>query len=344
MSYPNAQETRRDIGRDQWGRPLIEFNGKVHGYTRTSTLAKALEDEYNLTQWKMRQTALGVAKRPDLALAVSAHALDKHKLDELCGQAMEAASSSAAATTGTAIHEITNLVDLGHEVFVPDGHRGDIEAYQAATTSFEVVCSEQFSVCDPIKVAGTPDCIVRLLAEMVTPNGVVLPAGTLLVLDKKTGKSLVFGHLTYSAQLAVYARSKRYDLSKGAVTHYKGQEIPVGERTDWVPGERVSHNWGLILHLPAGQGRAELYWVDLVIGWQLANLAVTVREWRKRKDIITGPVIPPELDFHELARSVTSLSDLAALHSRAVAAHAWSPELRDTFSMRRSELEMKEVA
>jgi hypothetical protein len=39
------------------------------------------------------------------------------------------------------------------------------------------------------------------------------------------------------------------------------------------------------MHMPVGQARCDLYWVDLEIGWEAVTLAVDVREWRKRKDI-----------------------------------------------------------
>jgi hypothetical protein len=46
-----------DIARDHYGRPLITplGGGKPVGYTRTTTYVSALEDTYNLEQWKCRQ-------------------------------------------------------------------------------------------------------------------------------------------------------------------------------------------------------------------------------------------------------------------------------------------------
>jgi hypothetical protein len=45
-----------EIPRDRWGRPLIEppDGGKPIGYTRVSTLAKALDDKTSLMDWKCR--------------------------------------------------------------------------------------------------------------------------------------------------------------------------------------------------------------------------------------------------------------------------------------------------
>jgi hypothetical protein len=45
----------------------------------------------------------------------------------------------------------------------------------------------------------------------------------------------------------------------------------------------VNQDWGIIVHLPAGTGVCKLYWVDLNIGWALANLALTIRKARSTK-------------------------------------------------------------
>src|SRR5690554_2297101 len=93
-----------EVNRDRWGRPLVvpPDGGEPVPYTRATTLAGTLDDLYGLMAWKQRQTALGLADRPDLRLAVTAHRDDKRRLDAICEEAMQAAASTAAATTGTA--------------------------------------------------------------------------------------------------------------------------------------------------------------------------------------------------------------------------------------------------
>ena len=60
-----------ELPRDRWGRPLIEppDGGKAKPYTRVSTLAKTLDDKTALSKWLCRQTAIGLAQRPDLVRA-----------------------------------------------------------------------------------------------------------------------------------------------------------------------------------------------------------------------------------------------------------------------------------
>lgn len=337
----SAQETRREIGRDQYTRPLIQTPaGKLVAYTRSSTLGKALDDETGLTKWKQRMTAIGIASRPDLVLAVNAHRMSKDKLGDLVEQGMEAAQSGAAATTGTALHDLCDQYDQGQVPYVPVEYDPDVQAYLGATACLEVVAAEEFAVCDELRVGGTPDRIYRLRAPLVDTDGqVIIEAGEYVIGDIKTGASLHFGHIGYSVQLAVYAHSLRYDISGGDVVPYGkyGQMVPIGDRHEWVPGEKVSHEWGVIIHLPAGTGEATLHPVNLTVGWELAQLAVTVREWRKRKDIIGAKATCVE-NFMATCANTQTLEELVAAYQRAVKADAWDDVTKQAFTRRKREL------
>jgi hypothetical protein len=69
-------------------------------------------------------------------------------------------------------------------------------------------------------------------------------------------------------QLAVYAHSLAYDPDTGGRTE-----------------TGVSLDRGVVIHLPAGEGRCELHEVDLAAGWEAVQIARQVRDWRKRKDL-----------------------------------------------------------
>ncbi|MGH3966406.1 MAG: hypothetical protein ACRDZO_27970, partial [Egibacteraceae bacterium] len=92
-------------------------------------------------------------------------------------------------------------------------------------------------------------------------------------------------------------------------------------------------------HLPAGGGEATLHPVDLTVGWELAHLAVDVREWRKRKNIIGARVVLAPEDFAASCAAAISVSDLRAAYGRAVAAGEWNDLLRARFTRRRLEIE-----
>jgi hypothetical protein len=243
-----------EIQRDRWGRPLIipPGGGKPKAYTRATTLAETIDDRYNLELWKCRQTALGIADRPDLLLAVTAHRDDKKKLNKLVDQAIEAAKSSAGATTGTALHQLSELVDRGQDLPVlPDTARADLECYRQTMAPFTIVAIEQFVVLDDIEVAGTADRIVEY-------------QGRRYIADLKTGSTVDFSMGAIAQQLAIYSRGHIYNPGTG-------ERHP----TD------VDQHRAIVVHLPAGQGRCQLHWVNIEHGWEAAQLSLRVRAYRK---------------------------------------------------------------
>lgn len=247
-----------DIDRDRYGRPLITppDGGKPTAYTRCTTFVDCLEDKFNLQKWQQRMVATGLANRADLLLAVSAAGDDKRKLDSICADAREAAGASGAATTGTALHALTELIDRGQPLpALPETARADLEAYAAATAHLTATHIEQFTVVDELKVGGTADRIVQV-------------DGVSYIADIKTG-SIEWGLGKIAMQLAVYAHGTGYS--------------PSGQRFDLGP---IDQNVGIIIHLPAGQARCELVPVDLAAGWEGVQLATQVRGWRSRKDFV----------------------------------------------------------
>lgn len=256
-----------EINRDRYGRPLVipPDGGNPTPYTRATTIAGTLEDAHALTKWKQRQTAIGLADRPDLLTAVTAHRSDKQRLDDLCEQAMEASQSSAKATLGSAVHSLTEQLDRGDELPQVSGDvAADLAAYQQATEPLEVVAIEQFTVLDDYQIAGTADRIVEW------PRG----PGQRFIADLKTG-SIKYGVQKIAAQLAIYARGQAYDIATGA-------RAPLPD---------VHQTAGLIIHLPAGEGQCQLHWVNLARGWHGVELALQVRAWRKEKGL-TQPFTP----------------------------------------------------
>jgi hypothetical protein len=282
-----------EVPRDRWGRPLIkpiDGQGRAKAYTRATTYVGCLEDTFNLAKWQQRMVALGLAARPDLLLAVSAHSDDKRRLDDICAEAREAAAASSAATTGTALHRLAERLDRGEDVAVPPMAAADLDAYRRATTGIDWLHIEQITVHDELKVAGTPDRIGRI-------------GGRGRIYDLKTG-SIEWGMGKIAMQLALYARSRLYDIA-------------TGQRTDLdVDLERA-----VIIHLPAGEGRCELVEVDITAGWEAVQLATQVRAWRARKDLaspvalVTGAAAPvdPAPQPDPLTVAIAEAGDVDAL-------------------------------
>ncbi|MEU7814059.1 hypothetical protein [Pseudonocardia sp. NPDC049154] len=255
--------TQGTIKRDRWDRPLIlpAGGGKEVPYTRVTTLAGAIEDGFGIGQWKMRNVAKGLAKRPDLLLSVSAHEDDTRELNKICEQAQEASGASAASTKGTAVHIFTEKLDGGEKLppAIPPEVMRKLDLYQQYTAGMSCVAIEEFLVCDELQAAGTADRIYEF-------------GGNRYIGDLKTGKGIDLGIAKIAAQLAIYSRSVEYDEETG-------ERRTIG----------VNQDWGIVVHLPAGRDGEEdrdlisLYWIDLNLGWRIAKHCYETREIRKLK-------------------------------------------------------------
>ena len=304
-----------EIPRDRWGRPMVlpARGTRRVAYRRTTTFVGCLDDMNGLMSWKARQVAYGMGQRKDLILAAAAaDPADKKKLGEIAEKATEHAMSSAGATIGTALHSLTERVDRGLELgHVPAEYAADIDAYRKATQGIEWLGIETFRVLDDWKVAGTADRIGIL-------------HGRPMIMDIKTG-SVDYPH-KMAMQLACYARSLPYDIA----TDTRG--------TDPQP---VSLNYGVI-HLPAGQGRCDLYEIDIAKGWGACLIAKQVWDWRGRKDLtrLIDPDVPPGKPptWESLIADARDLDDLRLIWSRAKELGELTVELKAAAKARSQEL------
>lgn len=250
------------IPRDRWGRPLIvpDGGGKPQPYTRVSTLAKVLDDKTALTRWKQRQTAIGLARRPDLVAKAGAVATDKRALDEVVEEAMTVAGSSVGANLGTTLHALTEHVDDGTmPEHLPPDLIPDLDAYEQATKGLKMLASEMFVVTDAIACAGSFDRLVGL------------PDGRIVVADLKTGQHEPSYPHAAATQIAVYSRGRPYTVHEG--------------RGPSLADAGVDQTVGLLIHLPVGQARCELYLLDIEAGWEAALMATWSRKWLKGKPL-----------------------------------------------------------
>lgn len=252
-----------DIPRDRWGRPLIvpADGGKPQPYTRVSTLAKTLDDKTALAKWMCRQTAIGLSERPDLVSLVASSRDNKKVVGDAAEQAMAAAKSDQAANIGTTLHSLTEQWDLGtyDPAFVAKEMHNDVVAYAVGMETIEIKAIELFVVIDELTTAGTFDRLVTL------------PDGRTMVADIKTGQHEPKYPHGATTQMAMYSRGTLYDPEKG--------------RSKPLADLGVSQDEGLLIHLPAGTEKCDLYIVDLNIGWNLARVAAQVRQMQKIKPI-----------------------------------------------------------
>ena len=271
------------VERDRWGRPLVTppGGGKKVPYRRCTTFIDVLDDRYALELWKQRQVAHGLAMRPDLVLKAASAAGDKKVLNEVVRDASEAAGSSQAATTGTALHAITEQLDRDEDPLIPPSAQADVDAYKRETEHLTMSMIEVFVVNDALKVGGTFDRVVEL------------PDGSRVVADIKTG-SIDYSASKIAMQLAIYSRSQQYNPG-------------TARRSDL----GVDLHRGLVIHLPAGAGECTLHWADLDAGWDGVNVAAQVWAWRDRRNLLEAAAPGPDLfGLIAIAGDVESLRQL----------------------------------
>lgn len=306
-----------EIPRDRWGRPMIlpPKGTRRQAYRRVTTFVGCLDDMNGLIKWKARQVAYGMGQRRDLVMAAAAaDPDDKKTLGDVAEKAAEHALSSAGATVGTAVHSLTERIDRGKPLgAVPHEAEADLKAYREATDAIEWLGIESFRVHDDWKVAGTADRIGRL-------------HGRLKIFDIKTG-SIDFPH-KMAMQLAMYARSVPYDIA----TDRRGEDP-----------EQVDLNTGIIIHLPAGQGRCDLYEIDIAKGWGACLLAHKVWDWRGTKELTrltdphTEPLAPPT--WASLIAAAVTVDDLRLIWKRMKECGDSTPELRALCTERSAQLQ-----
>lgn len=291
------------------GAPMIRTpDGKIAQYGRPSGATKDLDDQTALSRWKERMTAIGIAASEEAQACITA-ALEypegsdgqKALLDEAIELALAAAKANLASLRGTFAHslieervpgeeDVKELIAGGELLGVTlEAQRMVLEAWDGLVegVDFDVLVQEARVVNHRYRKAGTVDCYIRLRRDVRftfpgTGEIVILPAGLVLACDHKTSKlwqgknGIIRYWLGYSAQLAIYATADGfYDVENE-------ETVPFPE--EW---GGVSHEWGLISHIPVkdfienGGGVAQVFLVDLKRGIADMELVEEVKAARK---------------------------------------------------------------
>jgi len=274
--------------------------------------------------------ARGMALRPDLVAGAAAADpdVDKSDLDSIVEQAMEAAQAKAAANFGTALHSFTRRLDAGEPVAsmrIPQPLDRDIAAYATLCkrAGLRVVHSERVVILPELGVAGQFDRIVS------QPAGDAR-ADPYSILDLKSGKNLSYSWLEIVIQQALYARAP---LMWDQVTN------------SYEPKTEVDLGRALILHLPVGRAKAQLYGVNIARGWELVQTALVVREARttaKKLAWLVEPADPATVALHNVSRA-GGREELATLWEQLNKRGLWTEEVNAAAMTRLAELEPANV-
>lgn len=265
MSTSDEFSLLAEAPKDRWGRYKISdpATGKERGYTRVTTIAKVLDDSSSLADWKTRMAITGIVQRADLLAQASTALDDRSRLNKIANDAIESAGAYSRANLGTALHSLTQQLDLGMKPQILQGLQADIETYITSIAAWDFKMKKEWIevllINDEFEYAGTADRIVTTRD------------GKICIFDLKTGTDLSYSFGSIAVQLAMYAHADWiYDWKTGERT-----ALPAG----------LDMKEGIICHLPAGEATCKFYTVDLEAGWEAAKMSFATRDWRKRKDL-----------------------------------------------------------
>jgi hypothetical protein len=213
LDPPDRPDFRR-VGR---GIPYpVGLDGKRVRYSRSSNAGKILDDESNLTDWKLRTVVAGAAQRPELMARASVLDVDADKklLRDIAEECLVAGKGQRRSIIGSAVHAMFDHLDR-EDGWVPPPQFNDLcDAYEAMKEDWglEPVAIEVHCINDQWNLAGTLDRIYRTTKSLVAPDGTVIPIGSLIVGDTKTGKELEYAAGSYATQLAAYVDSVPYNV------------------------------------------------------------------------------------------------------------------------------------
>jgi len=243
------------------GRYMVPMPGAAtpKSYMRVTNFIGVMENTYTLTEWQLRQVAIGLAKRPDLVLRVHAAPdpatpLGKQAIQQIATEAKTAAGADIKRDSGTAWHLIVERYHAeGH---TPEGIDAAImKAYVDAVRPLRFLALEQYVCIDELKVAGRFDALVEHVAFPGVPLIADLKSGSMTYAANKTGM-----------QLGCYAWGKLV--------------LPDGARLE----HGASKQRGIVIDFNAEAKTVELRWVDIGAAARGLGLARQVHDWRKIKD------------------------------------------------------------
>jgi hypothetical protein len=288
-TFEDPEPTRRQIEFDGWGRYKLPDpeTGEMVSWTRVTTLAGAMEDQYHLGRWYKRKVLEGITMDRGLvslaAQEFETHGPDpqsqeaKKALDKIADHAVSLAGASKGADSGTLLHSITEYRNQGKEAeaqmaAVAAGVQENLDIYTRTLARYQVTVVPDFMervICVPaLKVVGRLDNLVREMGNDL-----------LRVFDLKTQKTLDFGAMKIAIQLAIYAN---------------GYAMFNEETWGWEEMPAVDKSVATVCWLPVLEGEddkvCQLYDVDLEWGWRWAKAAFQTRKARNFKPLTLRPV------------------------------------------------------
>jgi len=304
------------ISRGRYKLPDPE-TGKERMFSRASTISRTIADTYHLDRWNDRMIVKGMATRPDLVTLAGAVDLeDRDTLQDIAEQAKTAAGARQGANHGTALHSLAERADHGLEL-PPGTHKKNVEgietyreALSAAGATVVPDLMERVVLCQELDIVGRLD---RVLEINPAALGMDIPGPVYGIGDLKTQKTMDFGGLDISMQLAIYAHG---DLMWNEDTG-EWEEIQLD----------IQQNWGVVMHLPSTGGKCEIYLINLAKGWAYVQMAMAVRRARKDKTLLKRVVTMDTNPWTRAIMRAQGKTELSRIWKDAYSRGEWNSNL-----------------
>jgi hypothetical protein len=269
---------------DGWSRYKIPHpddpDGPGRPWTRATTVAKAISDQYALNQWLSRKTLEGAALAPNLLQGVDW--ANKEKVNALVETMRGVAGANDGATRGTKFHTLTEKHDKGDKP-VPETDL-DAKLLDGYTTALDL-----------LGIGAVPAFIERTVVVPGLDAGGASVAGVAGTFDrvmqsKKTGKFYVFDVKTsgdlnnakysipeWELQLAIYQQAKVFWDWESK----KFYDLP-----------KLEADRALVFNINRDTGEWAVFPIDLEAGRKSLDLALKIRSWRTgNRGIVATPIV-----------------------------------------------------
>jgi len=312
--------------------PCRDGSHKSYGWQRVTNLVGAYSDQYALRVYEIGAVLQGLKDAPELFDEVantdfaSMSKVDRRDwVEKFTERAKDAAKANEGRDFGNLRHAQVEADHAGLPLGAVDAHaRKHLGLYRAALVRHKLRAlpgmQERRVLVEELDAIGTLD---NVLEDLVT--------GLFHIADLKTIKRF-WTFLEIAAQLACYARA-------GAMWEPSTTDDPLAGR--WVDMPKVDLAIGHVLWMPrehpSGISAVDVYDVDIMAGWETAQLArkiVLDRAGGKGKRDPRGwkrgaPIATLTEKFAARFAAVDTIEDGGALVREAKAAGVWSPILAD---------------
>lgn len=352
MRYPlPPAPPRLTVTYDGYGRYKLPSptTGRPTGFSRATTIAKTLEETYNLSRWSRRQAVKAIIAAVQAQNAISAAAAqgnindfdvagdaptplsvlgdviaaidaeDDRALDKAVDLLDNITGGADARELGEAVHAWLEAVDIGIVLpsQVPDMFQPYVVAARDALRRAGLV-----PVAEYVERIVLNDRGEETVVGTIDRIYLCVTTGELIMGDVKTSKTLEYSWLPYSVQVGgVYGYATKMFHPEGDTSQ--------GEH-GWLPMPEINDKFAVILHVPSDQPeRSAVVTIDRYFGGESMVASLDTRKRRKEAKSRTASVhdipVPSKdaLKYVEARDAVLNVTDAAQLSDVWERYQAW---------------------